>query len=70
MISGQTLYSNTAEESFIPIQNETNLIEIAAETVEAAEDSTPVENTLPKLDLKSNFARLKKAMRRRSVSIF
>jgi hypothetical protein len=69
MIGGQTLFINQAEENFIPAQNETNMVETTG-VVETVEETTIVENNSSQVDLKVKFARLKKAMRKRSVSIF
>jgi hypothetical protein len=69
MIGGQTVFTNTAEESFISALNETEAVEMK-ETSETAGDSVLVETNTRQVDLKPKFARLKKAMRRRSVSIF
>ena len=69
MIGGQTLFINKAEENFILAQNETKLIE-TTEVIETVEETTIIENNSPQSDLKIKFARLKKAMRKRSVSIF
>ncbi|HEX8249495.1 MAG TPA: hypothetical protein VF599_15050 [Pyrinomonadaceae bacterium] len=69
MISGQTLFINQTEENFILAQNETKLVE-STEVIETVEETTLIENNSPQIDLKMKFARLKKAMRKRSVSIF
>ena len=69
MISGQTLYTNKAEENFILAQNEPDPVE-TTEVVETIESVTLVEENAPQKDVKIRFARLKKAMRKRSVSIF
>ncbi|HEX8367927.1 MAG TPA: hypothetical protein VF604_05250 [Pyrinomonadaceae bacterium] len=69
MIGGQTLFTNTAEENFILAQNETKSVE-TTEAVETVEDVTLIETNTSQIDLKMKFARLKKAMRKRSVSIF
>ena len=69
MIGGQTLFTNKADENFILAQNETKLVE-TIEVVETVEETTIIENKSPQGDLKIKFARLKKAMRKRSVSIF
>lgn len=69
MIGGQTLFINQAEENFILAQNEIGLVE-TTEVVETIEETAIVEKTSPANDLKIKFARLKKAMRKRSVSIF
>jgi hypothetical protein len=69
MIGGQTLFINQADENFILAQNETKLVE-TTEVIETVEETTIIENNSPQGDLKIKFARLKKAMRKRSVSIF
>ena len=69
MIGGQTLFINKAEENFILAQNETDSVE-TTEVVETIESVTLIEENTPQKDLKIRFARLKKAMRKRSVSIF
>jgi len=69
MIGGQTLFTNKAEENFILAQNETKLVE-TTEVIETVEETTIIEENSSQGDLKIKFARLKKAMRKRSVSIF
>ncbi|HEX8738094.1 MAG TPA: hypothetical protein VF721_22360 [Pyrinomonadaceae bacterium] len=69
MIGGQTVFINKAEENFILGQNETKSVE-TTEVIETVEETTGIENNSPQNDLKIKFARLKKAMRKRSVSIF
>ena len=70
MIGGQTLFVNKAEENFILARNEANPVDAAAEATEAIEDTTFIEGGAAQTDLKAKFARLKKAMRKRSSSIF
>jgi hypothetical protein len=69
MISGQTLFKSAAEENFILAQNETKLVE-QTETTVTVEKTTSIEDGATQVDLKAKFARLKKAMRKRSASIF
>ncbi|HEY0049007.1 MAG TPA: hypothetical protein VGB68_06965 [Pyrinomonadaceae bacterium] len=69
MIGGQTLSTKQAEENFILSQNESNPVE-SAEAVETIEETTFIEAKTSQVDLKMKFTRLKKAMRKRSVSIF
>jgi hypothetical protein len=69
MIGGQSLFINKAEENFILAQNEAKLGE-TTEAVETVEQTALIEDNSPQRDLKIKFARLKKAMRKRSVSIF
>jgi hypothetical protein len=69
MIGGQTLFTKTTEENFILAQNETNLVE-STEVTETIEETVFIEDKTPQTDLKVKFARLKKAMRKRSASIF
>jgi hypothetical protein len=68
MIGGQTLFVNTTEENFILAQNETVSVE-KTEVIETVDSVALIENNKPQIDLKMKFARLKKAMRKRSVSI-
>jgi len=72
MIGGQTLFVNKAEENFILARNEANPVDAAAvaEAAEATEDTAFIEGGAAQTDLKAKFARLKKAMRKRSSSIF
>ena len=69
MIGGQTLFVNATEENFVMAQNETHTVE-KNEIIETDESVSLIENNNPQIDLKKKFARLKKAMRKRSVSIF
>lgn len=69
MIGGQALFINKAEENFILSQNETKLVE-NTEVIETVEEVTVIEENSSQADLKIKFSRLKKAMRKRSVSIF
>lgn len=69
MIGGQTLSKDNREENFILTQKEPALVE-STEVVETVEEVTVIESNSPQGDLKIKFARLKKAMRKRSVSIF
>jgi hypothetical protein len=69
MIGGQSLFINKAEENFILAQNEAKLGE-TTEVIETVEQTALIEDNSPQGDLKIKFARLKKAMRKRSVSIF
>jgi hypothetical protein len=69
MIGGQALFINKAEENFILAQNEKDPAE-AAGVAETGESGTIIEENARQDDLKIKFARLKKAMRKRSVSIF
>lgn len=74
MIGGQSLFINPAEENFVLAQNETGGSgsgSESAETAEAGRETAFIEGGgAPQVDLKAKFARLKKAMRKRSVSIF
>lgn len=72
MIGGQSLFVNTAEENFVLAQNETGSGGESAENAAEATIETKFieDSTAPQVDLKAKFARLKKAMRKRSVSIF
>ncbi|MDQ3797982.1 MAG: hypothetical protein M3384_00890 [Acidobacteriota bacterium] len=72
MIGGQSLFINTADENFVLAQqNETGGSESAEAAAEAIRESAFIEGSAaPQVDLKAKFARLKKAMRKRSVSIF
>jgi len=69
MIGGQTLFIDKAEENFILAQNETDSVE-TTKVVQTVESVTLIEENTRQNDLKIKFARLKKAMRKRSVSIF
>ncbi|HEX9962797.1 MAG TPA: hypothetical protein VGB00_17835 [Pyrinomonadaceae bacterium] len=69
MIGAQSLFNNKAEENFILSQNETKSVE-TTEIIETVEEATRIEDNSPQGDLKIKFSRLKKAMRKRSVSIF
>ncbi|HLM00344.1 MAG TPA: hypothetical protein VK400_04755 [Pyrinomonadaceae bacterium] len=53
-------------------RNEANPVDAAAvaEAAEATEDTAFIEGGAAQTDLKAKFARLKKAMRKRSSSIF
>lgn len=70
MIGGQTLFVNTAEESFILAQDETKAVEQTETTTETIEEVTFIEDKAGQIDLKIKFARLKKVLRKRSASIF
>ena len=69
MVGEQTLFNNKAEENFILSQTETKSVE-TREIIETVEENARIEDNSPQGDLKIKFSRLKKAMRKRSVSIF
>jgi hypothetical protein len=69
MISGQTLSTNTAEENFVLVQKQINPVEVT-EATETTEETTFIQSGRAQVDLKLKFTRLKKAMRKRSSSIF
>lgn len=70
MISGQTFFTNAAEESFILATNETKSVENTEATRSIEESKFIEDGGAAQIDLKAKFARLKKAMRKRSASIF
>lgn len=71
MIGGQNVFINPADEIFNSGQKEAESVEvIETETIKTAGETKLVENALRQIDVKTKFARLKKAMRKRSVSIF
>jgi hypothetical protein len=70
MIGGQTLFTNTpAEENFVLAQKQVNPV-ANSEAAETLEETTFIESGMAQVDLKLKFSRLKKAMRKRSSSIF
>jgi hypothetical protein len=71
MISGQTISAEPVEDGFFSVQNSVEAMQ-NMETVETAAETNAAEidADLFRPDLSAKFTRLKKSMRKRSVSIF
>jgi hypothetical protein len=71
MISGQTISAEPVEDGFSFAQNAVETVQ-NTETINAVAetDAAAIDADLFRPDLNVKFARLKKSMRKRSVSIF
>ena len=70
MINGQTLSAGAVEENILAGQNADQPVQIKETAAATETDAAEVEAKTPMPDLRAKFARLRKTVRRRSVSIF
>lgn len=71
MTSSQNIFTDSAGENFLAGQNPVETFQPSNKPEETIEtNAVSISENLQRTDLNARFARLKKAMRRRSVSIF